>query len=205
MCTHETHVEAGRRLLRYLKATKDMPLILHGCDDNTEQVELEVYVDADFAGEPEENEHPMRSLTGMVAFIRGVGPIYAMSSLQDTISRSTAESEYKATATAAQFCAGFRQLLEEIGFKQDAPSVIHNDNNAAIAMTKSKVSGSKLRHIKLSYHYVRELVKNKDVTLTYCPTEMMIADILTKALPRPQFELLRSLLMGHHRAATASA
>jgi len=32
------------------------------------------------------------------------------------------------------------------------------------------------------------------IRLKYCPTEDQIADIFTKALPRPRFELLRAML-----------
>jgi KUP system potassium uptake protein len=137
----------------------------------------------------------MRSITGMVAYIHGVGPIYSRSSLQTTISRSTAEAEYKAASTAAQFCSSFRQLLEEIGFPQTSPTTIHGDNQACLAIAGSKISGSNTRHIKLQYHYIRELILNKEVEMIYCPTEKMIADIMTKALAPAQFTYLKDILL----------
>jgi hypothetical protein len=186
-----SHVKAAQRVLRYLKATKTLKMILRRTADLT----LSVYVDADYAGEPEDNNHPMRSTTGMIGYIRGVGPVYSLSSLQSTIARSTSEAEYRATATAGVFSCGFRQLLEEAGFPQASPTTIYNDNASCLAMVKNKSSGSKSRHIMLQFHYIRELVEGKQVSVEYCPTEDMIADIMTKALPRPRFEKLRDILL----------
>jgi hypothetical protein len=60
-------------------------------------IQLEEFSDTDYAGEPEENDSPMRSITGMVAVIKGISTIGCTSSLQPTISRSTTEeAEYKA-------------------------------------------------------------------------------------------------------------
>jgi hypothetical protein len=186
-----SHVTAVRRVLRYLKGTKELKMTLRRGDN----LILRAFVDADYAGEPELNDHPMRSLTGMVAYIHGIGPIYCQSSLQSTIARSTAEAEYRATATAGMFCSGFRQLLGELGFPQEGPTIIHNDNAACLAMVKNKSSGSNTRHIKLQFHFIRELVSEGEIRVDYCPTDRMIADIMTKALPKPKFEELRNVLM----------
>jgi hypothetical protein len=101
-----THVTAVRRVLSYIKKTKDLKITLRRGDN----LILRAFVDADYAGELELNDHPLRSLTGMMAYIYGIGPIYCQSSLQSTVARSTAEAEYRATATEYIFCIGFRQL-----------------------------------------------------------------------------------------------
>jgi hypothetical protein len=185
------HVQAAKRVLRYLKGTMDLGITLH----RAAAFELAANVDADFAGEPEDSTTPARSLTGMVAYVRGVGPIYAHSSIQSTIAKSTAEAEYKAITTGAQFCSGLRQLLEELGFEQRSPTVIKNDNEAAIVSTRNRTCGSKLRHVKINFHYVKELVKTGEVTVTHCPTQRMVADIFTKALARQRFQELRDQLL----------
>jgi hypothetical protein len=64
-------------------------------------------------------------------------------------------------------------------------------------MAKYKSSGSNTRHVKLQYHFIRELVSEGEVRVEYCPTDRMIADIMTKALPKPRFEELRSVLMNN--------
>lgn len=203
LCSHvkmwgAEHVVAAKRVLRYLHGSRQLELILRRSE--TADIELEIFADADFAGEPELNgETAMRSLTGVLAYVRNVGLIQAQSYIQATLSRSTSEAEYKASGAGGAVAMSFRQLLEELGFEQTSPTTLYNDNNAAIAMTKMQTCGSKMRHIKIAFHYIKELVRDKQLTLTYCPTTEMIADILTKALARPQFELLRAMLMGHAR------
>jgi len=65
------------------------------------------------------------------------------------------------------------------------------DNQGAIAIANNPVAHSRTKHIDIRYHFVREAVLNKTVELRYCPTEFMIADILTKSLSRERFETLR--------------
>jgi hypothetical protein len=47
----------------------------------------------------------------------------------------------------------------------------------------------------LDHHYIRQQVREGEVTLQYCDTAAMVADIFTKALPKPQFQKLRDMLM----------
>jgi hypothetical protein len=56
------------------------------------------------------------------------------------------------------------------------------------------VSHAKTKHIDIRYHYVREAVREGAISLAYCPTKEMIADLLTKPLSRGQFETLRSAM-----------
>jgi KUP system potassium uptake protein len=71
------------------------------------------------------------------------------------------------------------------------------DNQAAIAMASNRLSSTKTRHIKVRYHYIRELVQTQEIELVYCPTEEQIADIFTKPLPKDRFLQLRKLLLQH--------
>ena len=188
-----THVTAVKRIFRYLKGTGTLGITLRR--NPTGELRLHAFSDADYAGEPEENETPMRSLSGMIVYLAGIGPIFTKSSLQSTVARSTAESEYKSASVAGQVVAGLRNLLEDIGFPQDEASPIGGDNQATLAQLKSRLAGSKARHVKVDFHYVRELVQQKEVAFYYVPTAQMVADIMTKALPIAQFEILRDRLL----------
>ena len=63
-------------------------------------------------------------------------------------------------------------------------------------MARNPVLHRKCKHIDIKVHYIRELVENRTIDVQYIPTEFQIADILTKALPKPRFETLRCGLMG---------
>jgi hypothetical protein len=192
-CFNTEHVQAVKHCVRYLKGTRHLRLRLRS---GAPALILRAYADADFAGEPQENDLGMHSLSGCLIYIAGTGPVFWQSKLQSTISRSTAEAEYRSTGSAAQHIASYRNILEEIGFKQSSPTVLLEDNQACIAMTSSLLCSSKARHIKLDHHYIREQVENGEIVLEYCQTADMVADIFTKALPKPQFEKLRDILLG---------
>ncbi len=186
------HIRAVKRILRYCKGTIDEPLILR----KGTGIELTCYTDSDFCGEPELSEHPLRSLSGAVVGLKGIGVIGVQSSLQTTVSRSTAEAEYRAAGTACQLVLALRNQLEEIGFKQSGPTIILGDNEACIKLFKSEVSGSALRHIRNDHHFVRDHVKAGDIKLMYIPTLLMVADIMTKALTRELFRQHADVLRG---------
>ena len=56
---------------------------------------------------------------------------------------------------------------------------------------KNPISYNRTKHIDIKFHYVREALEDGIINLIYCPTEQMIADILTKPLTRQRFETLR--------------
>jgi hypothetical protein len=186
-----THVTAAKRIMRYLKGTLDLKLTFRHSKDP----HLVVYADSDFASEPEENETPMCSTSGMVAYSHGIGAIFAAVNLEKTISLSTAEAEYKSITRACKFLTGVIQFYEEIGFPLKRPADIYNDNQAAIAMSKQPFCTSATRHMKIKFHYIKEKVKDSTVSVTYCPTGSMVADIMTKALDRVLFERFRDMLL----------
>ena len=72
------------------------------------------------------------------------------------------------------------------------PTVIFEDNQGAIAIAKNSVSHSQTKHIDIKYYYVKEAVQSGIVNLKYCPTEEIIADILTKPLSKRKFTLLHT-------------
>ena len=49
--------------------------------------------------------------------------------------------------------------------------------------------------MKIKHHFIKKEVKDGKFTIKFCRTEYMIADMLTKALPRPLFEDLRDMLL----------
>ena len=76
--------------------------------------------------------------------------------------------------------------------------IIYEDNEAAIHLVRNGRSTSdRTKHIALRHFFVKQFLDDGTFTLVHCPTENMIADILTKPLQGPQFFKLRALILGH--------
>ena len=86
-------------------------------------------------------------------------------------------------------------MFDEIGHAFTGSTVIYSDNQAAISIAKTLFCTSAMRHMKIKHHYIKKEVKDGKIVIKFCRTEDMIADMLTKALPRPLFEDLRDMLL----------
>ena len=107
---------------------------------------------------------------------------------------SSTEAEYVSLSLATQEVIWLRRLLKGMGFAQEHPTTIFEDNQGAIELAKNPSHHSRTKHIDIKFHHVRNAVAAKTIQLYYCPTNEMVADILTKGLPKPQFEKLRNEL-----------
>ena len=74
------------------------------------------------------------------------------------------------------------------------PVVMFCDNTSAINISKNPVMHSKTKHIAIKYHFVRELVQDKEIRLEYVNSKEQIADIFTKPLLKDAFLYLRGKL-----------
>lgn len=152
-------------------------------------MKLETYADADYAGDLEQR----KSTTGYLLKI-GNGSVSWCSKRQPVTALSTTEAEYIALSSAAQETIWFRTLLQELGYKQDDATIVNEDNQGTIALANNPVAHSRTKHIDVRNHFIREKLASKELKLKYCQTKNMLADILTKPLPRPLFEKLRKEL-----------
>jgi hypothetical protein len=76
------------------------------------------------------------------------------------------------------------------------PVLIYEDNQGAKAMAYNPIHYAKTKHIHIRHHFIREKVADGDICVEYISTSDMLADALTKALPRPTFTLLRDQILG---------
>ena len=96
---------------------------------------------------------------------------------------STTESEYMALTQATKEAISLRHLCQTLGFDQES-MIIMGDNQSSIALAKNPAYHTRSKHIDIQYHFLREKVTDCTVQLQYCPTEDMVADILTKPLAK---------------------
>ena len=98
-----------------------------------------------------------------------------------------------ATAAACQ-AIWMRRMLRSLCQEQAKGTVIFCDNSSAIALSKNDVFHKKTKHIDTKFHYIRELVNNREIVLKHCRTQKQMIDILTKPLVHKIFEYLMNCL-----------
>lgn len=191
-----THWQAVKQTLRYLQYTKHYRLRPGGIPDKG--VVLSAYCDADWANDRDTR----KSVCGHV-FTIGDGVVSWNSKLMATPALSATEAEYMTTTHAAKEAMWLRQLLAQMGFTQEQPTVIRSDNQGAIALSKHPGHHSRTKHIDLRHHFIRYKVESGDIQLMWCPTEDMTADVLTKPLARVKHQQhCVGLGLESHRAAS---
>jgi len=183
----EEHLTAVKRILCYVKGTKEYGLTL-GPSDANNSFNLYGYADADWA-----NDVDTRKSTSGYTFYAGSGAISWCSKRQPTITLSTAEAEYIALCASVQEALWLRSLLEEVQYplflSSKKPTTILEDNQSCIALAANPVHHARTKHIDIKYHFIRDYIDKGDIDVVYCPTKEMVTDVLTKPLARPAFEV----------------
>uniref|UniRef100_A0AAV1VK26 Integrase catalytic domain-containing protein n=1 Tax=Peronospora matthiolae TaxID=2874970 RepID=A0AAV1VK26_9STRA len=191
-----THWQALKRVLRYLQATPN-----HGLEFTREEgSRICGYTDADWAGDIESR----RSTSGYVFMMSG-GCISWKSQKQRTVALSSTEAEYMALSEATKEAVWLKVLLGELGeMTSDEAIKMYEDNQGSIALAKNPEFHKRTKHIDIRYHFVREKVESGEVVLEYCPTQDMLADMMTKPIAAVQFENIRDRLGIQGAAANES-
>lgn len=138
---------AVKRILRYLKGTQNHGL-LYTKNDHKNCVG---YSDADWAGDVNDR----KSTSGYLFKMSGA-PVSWKSKKQACVALSTTEAEYMALSSAAQEATWIRQLTKDLQNAQVKPTVIHEDNQAAICMAKNHSSTVEPNTLKAIPLYSRE-------------------------------------------------
>jgi hypothetical protein len=196
------HEVAIRRIVHYLKGTKDKGYILRPSTACT----LDYYVDADFAGlwTPDKSHSPLsvKSRTGYIITFASC-PILWSSKLQTEIALSTTEAEYIAMSQATHDLIPMRDLLLEFSKATkliDGDTITHStifeDNQGCVELANAPKLCPRTKHIGLKYHHFRSHVARGDIKILWIDTKHQLADIFTKPLPVASFEYLRHLLLG---------
>ncbi|KAJ9546285.1 hypothetical protein OSB04_018828 [Centaurea solstitialis] len=179
----QTHWQALKRVLRYLKGTIHHGLFLK----RATTLDLKAFSDSDWGGISTAG----RSTTAYLLYLGG-NIISWRSAKQKSVSRSSTEAEYKALANAAAEVSWVQNLLHELGITTAHPPTLYCDNTGATYLCSNPVYHSRMKHVALDYHFVREKVTNGSLRVLHINSTDQLADALTKSLPRPTFLHLRS-------------
>ena len=145
------------------------------------------YSDASFGGEP-----GRKSRTGCIVLARGAAVDW-MSKKQSMVALSSTEAEYLSLSQMTQMMAGLRSTMLDLGETETVrkPSRIYEDNKSCIAIAYKPMHQGRTKHFDIKAHFIRDRIERGEVEVVYCPTEEMVADMLTKALPAKQHQRLK--------------
>jgi len=179
------HVQAAKRALRYLQGSQTTGLVYSKHNGN---IMIQAYCDADYAADGDR-----KSISGYVFILAG-SPISWQAKKQTTVAQSTVESEYAAMALAAKEMIWLQYLLRDLGMSKYTPTVLLCDNQGAISLAKNPTHHAKTKHVDVQLHFIRDHVEKGTIEVEYCPTENMLADLMTKALARERHARLLGLM-----------
>ena len=180
-----SHFIALEHTLRYLAGSSGQGILLQG----NASLSLQAFSDSDWASCP----FTRRSVTGYMLLF-GASPISWKSKKQSTVSKSSTEAEYRAMSQAAAEVTWLVRLLAELGVPHTCPVTLHCDSQSALQLARNPVFHERTKHIEVDCHFTRDKVLEGLLQLTYLPTALQLADILTKILPSPKHQELMSKL-----------
>ena len=167
------HWEAVEQILCYLKGTLGRGILYNNHGHNR----LECFTDADWAG----SEEDKRSTSGYCVFVGG-NLVLWKSKKQSVVSRSSAESEYRAMTQFVCEIMWLHQLLMEVGIKTLVPTKLWCDNQAALHIASNPVFHERTKHIEIDCHFVCKKIQLRLISLGYMKTGEQLSDIFTKVL-----------------------
>ncbi|KAE8669113.1 Detected protein of unknown function [Hibiscus syriacus] len=173
------HLEAVRRILRYVKSTIDYGLLYKKGED----CKLVGYCDANYVG-----DHDTRRPTTGYVFNLGSRTIFWCSKRQPTVSLSTTEAEYRAVATA-QESTWLIQLMNNLYKPIDYAVPLYCDNQSAIHLADNPFFHAITKHVEVHYHFIREKALQEEIEMKQIKTDDQVADLFTKSLSSGKFEI----------------
>lgn len=173
-----------KRIFRYLKGTTAMGIVYGDSTTNG----IIGYSDADHGGCTDTG----RSTTGVVACYGGAAVSW-LSQRQPSVSISTTEAEIVAASEGARELIWLQRVFSQLTHVKEVPS-LHVDNEAAIRLAYNPEFHKRTKHIRIRHFFVREAVQEGLVEVKKTSSADQLADILTKAVPKPCLLRIRDKL-----------
>jgi hypothetical protein len=110
---------------------------------------------------------------------------------------STTKSKYVAATHSSKEALWLCSLISKVFGPITSPTTLFSDNQAAIALTCNHQYHPRMKHIDVRYHWICWVIEKGSIHLVYCPTDDMVADALTKALPSTKVKHFAASLRLH--------
>ncbi|XP_022873600.1 uncharacterized protein LOC111392479 [Olea europaea var. sylvestris] len=174
------HLKAVHHLLRYLKGSPGQGLFFssNSLSGSDSLIKLQAFSDADWGSCVDTR----KSTTGFCIFIGG-SLVSWKSKRQPTISRSSAEAEYRALAATVSELTWINQLLVDFQVANTSPAIIYCDNLAAIQIAKNPTFHERTKHIEIDLHFIRDKITAGAIKVLPVRSQHQLADAFTKPLP----------------------
>ena len=166
------HWTAVKHCFGYLSGTVDWKLTYGKVEKD-----LEGYADVD------RSMHKDRKAISGYAFMIDRGAVSWCTKKQEIISLSMTEAGYVAATHAAKEALWLQTLISKLYGEVQGPTTLYSDNQLAIALTKDHQYHTRTKHIDICFHFIRWIIEQGKMKLVYCPTNDMLANTFTKALP----------------------
>jgi hypothetical protein len=187
----ELHIALAKKVLRYLQSRKHLNLTWSARSCRTPHVPGEIYgwSDASFADIKSHDGTNRASSIGWL-FMCNNGPISWRSTKTPLIALNVAESEIIALSSASQEAIFLPKLANELGFLQNHPTIIYEDCESAVALSKENRFRKRSKHIDVRWSFIVEKQRHGDLKVVSVSRTIMLADILCspRAAPSQCFE-----------------
>ena len=183
----ERHWKAVSKIIQYLLGSKYLGLTF----ERGSGLEMSLYTDSNYA----EKADDRRSVSG-VAVMLCFAVVDWMSSTQRLTASSTTEAEYISMGDGVKeglFVKGVVSFVQPELSEKCFPVFV--DNAGSISLATNPLSSARTKHIDVRFHFIRELVRSRTISIVYVPTADQHADILTKPLTGNTFVKHRAVLM----------
>ena len=176
------HWTAVKRVFRYIKGTHDYGILYDGNLD----LDIHGYSDSDHAGCTE-----TRKSTSGYVFLACGGAVSWRSKKQTSVATSSCEAEYIASCLASKEAIWLTRLQSDLIERPvDNPLPISIDNEGTIDLASNSIINDRSKHIDIQYHFIRECINQKKISLYSCSSKENSADPLTKPLDRVKHSYL---------------
>ena len=176
-----------QRVFKFLRYTKDRAMRFI---KNVSEPDLVAYVDAGY-GIHQEGE----SRSGLVVTLNGT-PVLWKTAKQSIVTKSSTEAELVALSDGCSDILWARQMLMDQGYKLDATTVGEDNMSVLSMLERRKFSTARTKHINIRYFFIVDRIKSGELKMVHVPTDLMVADFMTKPLTGKQFNVLQDRLFG---------
>ena len=191
------HLEAANHCLSYLNSTRSFSITYQGNNNAYHQFAFanqgyaHISSDASFA----DDKTTRRSRQGYLFSLFG-GPIAWKASKQNTVTTSSTEAELLALSQVGKEVIWWKNFFDAINFRLPQKILINCDNRQTIRLltTESPKLTTKLRHVDIHHHWLRQEIARNHINISWISTNSMPADGFTKTLTCQKHEHFLSLL-----------